>query len=380
VLHRGASDDQQRRIDHQAQVRGGDPYQPRRIFDQLSRTLLALVGGGEEVLDSLLAMRVAGVVAARPLRAQGLHARQRLQAAGGAEILVDVLRPHAHEGDLAGQMMMAAVQLAVDHDAGADAAADVEKRAGVVAAGRALPALAEDGEVHVVLDEDGHTPQRLLQDLAHRHLLPALEVGGQRDDGALGVIDGARRRRRHRQQLVGRDAGLAHEAAHVAGDLLQQRLGSESGGSRPGAGRQPCPAEIGEGGAGLRGAERDPGDEAVARVELHERGAAAAARRPGAEMPDEAVPDELDGEGPDGRGRQRRRFRELRPGERLRPVHGRRQQALEVEMPQVAGVSRLSITLARESCNHLVLSYRIARSLYRSRLGMTTAGRPAGDL
>ena len=170
----------------------------------MARTAVAGLGGLEQLGQPFGGVAAVG---ARPPAGERLQPGERLEAAPRPEIAVEVLRTHAHHRDLAGHEVVAAVQRAVDQDAGADAGADEDERARVVTAGRAPPVLAEHGEVDVVLD-DHRGPQRVLEDLAHRDLVPPFQVRRARD-AAAAAVDGAGRAGRHREQPLGGRLGLA---------------------------------------------------------------------------------------------------------------------------------------------------------------------------
>src|SRR5262249_39328230 len=78
-----------------------------------------------------------------------------LEVAGRAEVRLPLAIVHVDAADLTRVPAMAAVDPAVDDDAGADAGAeeDEDERAGPALA--ALPVLADGGEVHVVVDRYG---------------------------------------------------------------------------------------------------------------------------------------------------------------------------------------------------------------------------------
>ena len=84
----------------------------------------------------------------RPRRRAARRAR-RSRDAHGSIVLV---APGRDEVDLAGRAVTAAVQLAAQHEAGAEAGADREEHEVLDAPRHAAPALADRGEVDVVLD------------------------------------------------------------------------------------------------------------------------------------------------------------------------------------------------------------------------------------
>ena len=161
--------------------------------------------------------RGVAAAAARPARGQALQPGQRLQAPAGAEVHVDVLRPHAHDRDLAGHEVVAAVQLAVDEHARRRCRCP-RRGTTQVSWPRAAPApvLAEHGEVDVVLDDDRRF-QRALQDVAHGHVRPAAAGSGAKATTPRRVVDDAGHAHRHREQLLGRGLGVLHQRAHGGG-------------------------------------------------------------------------------------------------------------------------------------------------------------------
>ena len=119
------------------------------------------------------------------------------------------------------------MQRAVDQNARTDAGADEDEGARVVTARRSLPVLAEQRQVHVVLDQHRGL-ELLLQDLQHRHLRPAIEIGGH-VDGAGIEVHGARGTRDGHDEAIGRNAGFLHQRAKRVGDPGR----ASSAGSRP---------------------------------------------------------------------------------------------------------------------------------------------------
>ena len=85
--------------------------------------------------------------------------------------------------------------------------------------------------------------------------------------------------------------------------------------------------------------ERDPGDEAVASVELHEERTPSAARGARAEVGDQPAVDQVGDETPHRGRRKPRGLDQLGPRERSRAIHGEGLDPLEVQPPQVTGVA-----------------------------------------
>jgi hypothetical protein len=193
---------------------------------------------------------------------------------------------------------------------------------------------AQDGEVDVVLDDDGRL-QEALEDVAHGDVRPAAQVRGQGHHPAV-VVHDAGHTHRNREELVRRRLLLAHEAADRRRHPREKRLRPDACGRRHDAMRQRLAAQVGHGQARPRGAEVDPGHEAVARVELHEGGPPAPARRPGPQLAHDAAPDEMRDEGAHGGSGEAGRLDQLGAREAVRAVHRHHQNAIEVEAPEVA--------------------------------------------
>src|SRR4029453_15384025 len=121
------------------------PEHRGRLVDGLPRAPVAAPGGFEEIGDPALS---GGGPAGVPARGQGPHVGQGPETAARPEVALDELGPEAHEADLAGQRVVASVELAPHHDAGSDPHARPDERAGVVSPRGAAPALAQDGEVY----------------------------------------------------------------------------------------------------------------------------------------------------------------------------------------------------------------------------------------
>jgi hypothetical protein len=245
-----------------------------------------------------------------------------------------------------------AMELPVDQDPGADPGADEHERARLVSAGRPLPVLAEHGEVHVVLDQHRRA-QRALQDLAHGHVRPPLQVRREGDDAGVGV-HGARRARRHHQEARHGRVRVAHQGAQVGGDPGQERGRADPGRRGHDAVRDPVAAQVGDGESGARGTEVDAGDVSVPRVELHERGTPSPARRPRAEVLHHAAADQVRGQAADGGRGEPGGGDELRSRERSRAVHGHVQHTLEVQPAQMPRMTRSAVDAARGPVCHVV--------------------------
>jgi hypothetical protein len=192
----GPAEHQQRWIEDHAQIRRGHPDQRGGVVDDPSGRFVNRRRG---VHQPAYASFAAVVSRLRPSRGDGFRAGERFEASARTVLGVDVLWSHAHERDLAREKMTAVVHFAVDHDAGADALADADERAAVVTACGTAPVLAEDGEVHVVVDDDRRA-ERPLQDVRHRHVRPVLQVRRERHDDAERAIDDAGRAGADRNQ------------------------------------------------------------------------------------------------------------------------------------------------------------------------------------
>src|SRR4029450_13597730 len=97
---------------------------------------------------------------------------------GGRRRIHLVPKTQQREVDLAGRAMVPAVQLALEHEAGAHASPDREEDEVRDAARNAGPALAERREVDVVLEGDRKS-QTLAQVVCQGPALEALDVRGE---------------------------------------------------------------------------------------------------------------------------------------------------------------------------------------------------------
>src|SRR5262249_12079275 len=133
-----------------------------------------------------------------------LRNRRRANAALEVPALTEVDLPLAiverHPADFTGVPVMAAMQPAADHHAGADARAERQKPEVVDVPRRALPALAERRHVGVVVDLHRRLEPRL-HELAERHVRPAREIVGA-DDAAGRHVGHAWRADADRKQLA----------------------------------------------------------------------------------------------------------------------------------------------------------------------------------
>ena len=84
---------------------------------------------------------------------------------------------------------------------------------------------------------------------------------------------------------------------------------------------------------------RRPGDEPVSSVELHRRGSAAAARRAGAEIGDDAAFDEQGAERTDGWRGQIGGGNNFGARERSWAIDREREHAIEVQRPEMSGMA-----------------------------------------
>ena len=233
------------------------------------------------------------------------------------------------------------IQLAVHHDAGADSRADGNERTGIVAARGAAPPFADDGEVHVIFDDDRY-PQRPPQDLRHRHLGPALEVRSERHHHTADAIDDAGRAGHDGEQPIGWHARVAQQLAKIGRNLRQQIRRGAIGRRRDDALADRLTSEVRNRQPRLGRTDIDAGHEPVTRVELHERGTAAAARRRSAEI----------------RRGQASRLNHFAPRERPRLRDREREHAVQIERSKVRGMARVDVgvrltlaDVARISCH-----------------------------
>ena len=90
--------------------------------------------------------------------------------------------------DLAGRATGSAVDVAADQDTAADADADLDVEGVVDPLRGATPALGQDGEMHLVVDQHRAGEHRL-QPAREPDPLPAAELGRQRDPARYGVDD-----------------------------------------------------------------------------------------------------------------------------------------------------------------------------------------------
>ena len=229
--------------------------------------------------------------------------------------------------DLAGHVVVAAVQLAADQDAGADAGADEDEGAGVVAA-RGARASARRGSP------------------GSRRSRPA-PAPGARDSSRSRIgtcvqpcrLGAEVTRPRSRSTAPGapaptatrREAGTPVSSISARRALRdareQERRRPEPLRRRHDAVGEALAAQVGERQARARRPEVDARDVAVARVELHERRAPAAARRSRAEVAHDADLHQLRDERAHGRRGQAGGADQLGAGERAVVLHGDGQHA-----------------------------------------------------
>ena len=152
-------------------------------------------------------------------------AGQRLGAAAFAAGTARPLRLEDHVAHFAGDAARAQVELAVEHQAAADAGADEDADHGARAAPAAVGVLAHHRHAHVVVEEDAHAAQRRRQQMGERDFFP-LEVG-RLVDHAGRVVDAAGHADAHRAQLIVRHVEREGDAAAQIGDA------ADDGGRRP---------------------------------------------------------------------------------------------------------------------------------------------------
>ena len=164
---------------------------------------------------------------------------------------VDVLvEPGRGVVELARRAVVAAVQLAAQHEPRAEPGADREEDEVVDAVGRAAPALAERREVDVVPHRDGES-QRLAQLAPVQTPLEAGDVGDETDPVAVG-LDGAGNADDDAVDRHALEAGGGDERVAQGGDGREHRVGVRARRSRCCAARRPAAR------GSLRGGRRGP--------------------------------------------------------------------------------------------------------------------------
>ena len=178
-----------------------------------------------------------------------------------------------------------------------------------------------------------------LEDVAHGHVGPAAQVRGEGHDAAV-VVDRRRARPPPPPAACPTGAASSRMSARTAVAIRESRA---SGPMPAGVGTIRCgerlAAQVGHGQARARGAEVDAGHEAVARVELHEGGTPAAARRPRPQLAHDAAADEMRDEAAHGGSGETGGLDQLGAREAVRAVHRHHQHAVEVEATQMPGVA-----------------------------------------
>src|SRR6202012_3924615 len=138
-----------------------------------------------------------------------LHGRargERFDVAAAGAATARAVRQKRHVADLAGDAAAAVVRMVADDDAAADAGADEDADHGARALADAVGVLADDGDAHVVVEEDAQA-ERGREALGERNFGPA-EVGRGVDHAAL-VVDAAGDADAQRLEIGGAVAELA---------------------------------------------------------------------------------------------------------------------------------------------------------------------------
>ena len=161
---------------------------------------------------------------------------ERLDAAALAAAAARAVRQERHVADLAGDAAAAVVRVVADDDAAADAGADEDADHGARALADAVGVLADDGDAHVVVEEDAHAERRRERS-RERHSRPA-EVGRGVDDAAL-VVDAAGDADAERAD-VGRARAELRPRCACTGRCMRSMTASA-----PSAGERSCSARSG---------------------------------------------------------------------------------------------------------------------------------------
>ena len=191
------------------------------------------------------------------------------------------------EGDLPGHPVHAAVQPAAEHQAHADARADVHPGEAVGLLPDAERALGERGRVHVVLDRE-RGAERRPQPGERLRLVPAGQAAGQRHQVPLRVVD-ARAADNRRGDLGAGDPGAR---AQLVGELdkLRHPVADRCRAHRHGQPGADVAGQVGDGTAQVAHADVEAEDEPGLRPDLVEQGGTAGHAGPLAGQPDQAGP------------------------------------------------------------------------------------------
>ena len=225
--------------------------------------------------------------------------------------IVRVARADRHVADLAGGATGAAVELAGDHDAHADAGAHPEEDEVRNAGAGAVAELAQRGQVDVVLEADKRA--ELAADRAEQALpAPAGQVGSVGEQGA-GGIEHARVADTGVGDLRPVEAGIGGHTVGDRADLGHQRARAARAGALVAAGDDGA-GDVGQRGPHPVGADVDPDHPARLRVELVEHGAGALAAGRAAHLVHEAGGQQATEGERDGRLREPAGTRDLGAG------------------------------------------------------------------
>ena len=221
--------------------------------------------------------------------------------------------------------------------------AERDEDAGVVALGGALPVLAENGQLDVVLHHHGGFEQ-LLEVGPRRQVLEAAEARHQSHDRAPLAIHGARQPGGNGQQSPSPCPGGGREQGpDLAAQPREEPLRPAVAG-RPGlARRERLPGQVRDGQPSRRGIEHDAGHDSVLRIELDRAGRAPSGGRASPELVEEAQLQELARQAPHRRGREAGGGRDLGSGQGARMAHRGRQHAIPVDAAKLPRMPRFRV-------------------------------------